>query len=190
MTKLEKAAKIILSGGLVVYPTDTLYALGCNALNEEAILKVYETKKRSLAKPLPIAVASIDMMKRYAYVNKNAEKIAKKFLPGALTIVLRKKRVLPDILTSGLDKVAIRIPANKIALKLIELVGLPLVTTSANISGEAPPASIEEVKIKADYIINGGKLEGIPSTIIDLSEAAPKILRRGKIDGRRILEVL
>lgn len=190
MSEIEIAKKIILSGGLVVYPTDTLYALGCNALNEKAILRVYEVKKRPLSNPLPIAVASLEMMKRYAYVDERAEKLAKKFLPGALTLVLKKKETLPKVLTSGLDKVAIRIPAHKLALKLIEFLDFPLVTTSANISGKAPPASVEEVKIKADYIINGGKLEGTPSTIVDLTSAKPRILRRGKIDERRILELL
>ena len=190
MNEIKNAVKVILSGGLIVYPTDTLYALGCNALNEKAILKVYKAKERSLSKPLPIAVESIDMMKLYAYVDERAEKIARKFLPGALTLVLKKREALPDVLTSGLDKVAIRIPAHYLALKSTKLADVPIVATSANISGEPPPASVEEIKINADCIINGGKLEGTPSTIIDLTEKFPKILRRGKIDGRRILDLL
>ncbi len=188
--KIKEASKLIRSGKLVIYPTDTLYALGCDALNEHAIRRVFLVKKRSFSKPLPIAVHSIEMMERYAYLNEKAKVLIKEFLPGALTIVLKKKEKIPHILTAGFDKVAIRIPANDIALRLIEAAEVPLVATSANISGEPPPASIEKIKIKADYILDGGKLEGIPSTIVDLTEKKPKILRRGMIDEQRIFKVL
>lgn len=180
---LKIAAKAIGKGSLVVYPTDTLYALGCDALNEKAVRRVFEVKRRSRSKPLPIAASSIAMMKKYAVVSKRAEKLARKFLPGALTLVLKKKS-LPDALTVGRGDVAIRIPDSEIALKLIRLAGVPLVATSANITEQTPPISVEEVleQIKeVDIIIDAGKLGArVPSTILDLTDE-PKILREGKI---------
>lgn len=186
--KVKFAAEIIRSGGLVVYPTDTLYGLACDALNKEAIARVFEVKKRPISTPLPIAVNDLKMLKKYAFVDERAEKIAKRFLPGALTIILKKK-ALPDILTSGLDSIGIRIPDNEIALKLIGYSGVPITTTSANISGKKPPISVEEVieQIKdIDVILDYGELESrLPSTILDLT-GKPKILREGKIEKEEI----
>lgn len=190
--KIKRAAKVIKSGGLVIYPTDTLYGLGCNALDERAVKKVFQVKKRSLAKPLPIAVDSLGTLKKYAFANEKIEAIAKAFLPGGLTLVLKKKG-LPEILTSGLEKVAVRIPNNEVALKLIKDAEVPIVTTSANVSEEVPPITVEEVldQIKdVDIILDGGRLESrIPSTILDLTGRA-KILREGKIKRGEIERVL
>jgi L-threonylcarbamoyladenylate synthase len=190
--KLKLAAEVIQSGGLVVYPTDTLYGLACDALNKEAIARVFKVKKRPISNPLPIAVNDLKMLEKYAFVDERAEKIAKRFLPGALTIILKKK-ALPDILTSGLDSIAIRIPDNKTALKLIGYSGVPITTTSANISGKEPPISVEEVieQIKdIDVILDYGGLESrLPSTILDLT-GKPKILREGKIPKAEVMRAL
>jgi L-threonylcarbamoyladenylate synthase len=184
---LRRASEVLKRGELVVYPTDTLYALGGDALNEKAILKVYEAKKRPLSKPLPIAVSDLRMMKKYASLDERAKRLADKYLPGALTLILWKKN-LPARLTSGLDKVAVRIPANSAALELIRLVGKPLITTSANFTGEPPPVSIEEVPLKlgAEIALDQGRLgERVPSTIVDFT-GEPRVVREGKISAKEI----
>jgi L-threonylcarbamoyladenylate synthase len=188
---LKIAAEVLKRGELVVYPTDTLYALGGDALNERAVMRVYEAKRRPLERPLPIAVSDMDMMMKYAHLHEQARRLADKYLPGALTLVLKKKD-LPGLLTSGLDKVAVRIPANSAALELIRLVGRPVITTSANFTGEPPPVSIDEVspKLGAEVALDYGKLgERIPSTIVDFSDG-PRIIREGKISREEILAAL
>ncbi|WP_456474803.1 L-threonylcarbamoyladenylate synthase [Candidatus Pyrohabitans sp.] len=183
----ERAAQVLRRGGVVVYPTDTLYGLGCDATNPEAVRRVFEIKRRPLSKPLPVAVADIEMMRRYCELNEKAERLARALLPGALTLLLRKKK-LPDIVTSGSAKVAVRIPANELALKIIALLGRPITATSANISGKAPPISAQEAVAQltgVDLVIDAGRLaERVPSTIYDPETG--KILREGKISREEI----
>ncbi len=188
---VEIASRYIKEGKLVVYPTDTLYGLGANALSVEAVKKVFEVKKRPLSKPLPIAVCDLKMLRRYVYLNDLAEVLVRNFLPGALTIILKKKDVIPDIVTSGLDRVAVRIPANDICLEIIKKADLPITTTSANISGETPPVDAKEVRVRADLIIDAGKLgERVPSTIVDVSAGDIRLVREGKIRFKDILKAV
>lgn len=181
---IRLAARVIKAGGVVVYPTDTLYGLGADALDEDAIRKVFELKKRSLSQPLPIAVSNMKMLKDYAVVDEKSEAFIEKFLPGALGVILKKRDNLPDVLTSGLDNVAVRIPDNPVALRLITYLEAPITTTSANLSGKAPPISVEEVLSQirdVNLILDGGKLESRdPSTIVDLS-GEPKVVRVGRV---------
>ena len=180
---VKRAVEILRNGGLVIYPTDTLYGLGASALDEPAIKSVFAAKKRPASNPLPIAVSSIKMIKAYAEFPSSAEKLAGEFLPGALTMVLKKKN-LPDTLTAGLPNVGIRIPDSDIILKMIEFLGSPITATSANISGNAPPTRAEDALSQipeADIVLDGGELDaGLPSTIIDLT-GKPRILREGVI---------
>ncbi len=189
---VREAVEIIKKGGLVIYPTDTLYGLGCNALDESGVKKVFSAKKRPLSNPLPIAVDSIEMMQQYAGLTKIAEKLIDAFLPGPLTIVLQKKN-LPDILTGGLQKVGVRIPKSDTTLNLIELLGAPITATSANVSGNAPPVSAEDAISQipeADLVLNTGKLLGrVPSTVIDLT-GEPKILRQGAVKRLELEKVI
>ncbi len=188
---MERGVEVLRAGGLVVYPTDTLYGLGCNALDEMAVKKVFDVKGRSPEKPLPIAVCDMEMMGRYALINENAERIAKIFLPGALTVVL-ERRGLPDVLTAGLPRVAVRIPKNNIALDLIRLAGFPITATSANVSGARPPITAEETEeqLKVDLILDAGKLNSRePSTILDLT-GEPKVIREGVVKRGEIARVL
>lgn len=188
---IKKAAGTLKRGGLAVYPTDTLYALGGDALNEEAIMRVYEAKNRPLSKPLPIAVNDLKMLGKYASLDRRAKRLAEKYLPGALTLILKKKN-LPDLLTSGLDKVAVRIPANSAALELVKLVGSPVITTSANFTGGLPPISIEEVPMElgAEVALDQGRLgEREPSTIVDFT-GEPKVVREGRIKAEEILSAV
>ncbi len=174
---LKKAADIIKRGGIVIYPTETVYGIAANIFSEEALRRVFEIKKRFTDKPVSVAVSSFKMMDELVYIGENERSFIEKFLPGPVTVILRKKKAVPDILTPGTELVGIRYPAHKLATGFIELAGVPVTSTSANISGEAPPAKVEEIKINADYIIDGGECSGEPSTVVDLVNL--KIVRKG-----------
>ncbi len=174
---IKKAADIIKKGGVVIYPTETVYGIAANIFSEDALRRVFEIKKRITDRPISVAVSSLKMMYELAYIGKRERGFIKKFLPGPVTVILKKKKIVPDILTSGSDLVGIRYPDNKIATKLIQLAGVPVTSTSANISGESPPKKVDEIKIDADYILNGGECNGEPSTVVDLVNL--KIVRRG-----------
>jgi L-threonylcarbamoyladenylate synthase len=169
------AVKTINEGGVIVYPTETVYGIGCLATDEKAIRRVYEIKKRPLSMPLSIAVSSLEMMETVAKIE--AEDFIKKFLPGPVTVILKRKKVLPDILTAGSKYVGIRYPENQMAIDLIRQTG-PIVSTSANHHGEKDPVSLEDIKIDVDYILDGGRTKyGGPSTIVDLHEY--EVVRKG-----------
>jgi len=192
----ETATEILKSGGVVVYPTDTLYGLGANALDENTILKVYKIKKRERNKPLPIIAKDIKMVRKIACVDSGVEKILNKIWPGPITIVLRKKDIIPYVLTGNSETVAVRIPDNEFILALMNKIDFPIVATSANISGERnllDPSKIiskfRDSKLKPDLFINAGKVKyPKPSTIIDLTTGIPKILRVGIVGMNEMKE--
>jgi len=185
---IANAIEVIKSGGTVIYPTETVYGLGAAALSDEAVKKVYELKRRSLSMPISLAVSSFGMLHEVAYVEQSYMGIITRLLPGPVTILLRKKPVVPDVLTAHSEVVGIRFPENPIATRIISETG-PITATSANLTGEKPPVCAEEVKIKADIIINGGKCKyGIPSTVVDMTRGM-KILREGA-NYDRILHIL
>ena len=181
MNEIEKAIELMAKGKLVVYPTDTLYALGANIFIEEAVMKIYEIKRRPLGLQLPICISSVKEIEKYAYVNELASKMAKKFLPGKLTIILYKKDIIPDYISK--EKIAIRVPANEIAMQISKY--FPVTVTSANLHGMAAPYEIKIAKKQLGksvaMYIDGGKLHGVPSTIVDLSEGEIKVIREGAI---------
>ncbi|HEY9205305.1 MAG TPA: L-threonylcarbamoyladenylate synthase [Candidatus Methanoperedens sp.] len=174
---IKKAADIIRSGGIVVYPTETVYGIGANIFSEDALEKVFSIKGRQKDKPISVAVSNFKMMDELVHISGKEELFIGKFLPGPVTVLLKKKKAVPDILTSGRDLVGIRFPDNKTAVRLIELAGVPITSTSANISGEAPPHRVEEIKIDVDYILDGGECNAKPSTVVDLVNR--KIIRKG-----------
>ena len=191
---VKEASELIKAGGLVVYPTETVYGLGADPFNRIAILKVFGAKRRPLDKPLSVAVSSLEEADELVFVNEATRKIAGAFLPGPITMVLKKKARLPKELTSGSEKLGIRIPDHPIALRLIELAG-PITATSANISGQPAPITAEEAKKQigkeVDLVLDGGECKiKEPSTIIDLTESEPKILRVGAILEKEIKKVL
>ena len=170
----------IKKGSLIIYPTDTVYGLGAIVTNEQSINNVYLAKSRSFTSPLIALLSSVDKVEEVAYVSdKNKElldKLAKAFWPGALTVILKRKEHIPSIMVSGGDTIGVRIPNLDLAIKIIDLAGGILATTSANISGEATPKS------KVDILIDSGECKlGEASTIIDLTSDVPKILRKGAI---------
>lgn len=193
---IKKAAEILHVGGIVVYPTDTSYGLGVNALDKKAVKKLYEFKGRNFSKPTHVVVRDWEMIEHLCLVNDAAKKLYGKFLPGPLTIILPKKNIVPDILTAGLNTVGVRIPDNSITQLLSESVSFPYTTPSANKSDGVTPYSIEDVKkelktSKIDLILDAGKLPPtLPSTIVDLSTTQPKILREGPISKKNLEEFL
>jgi len=188
------AAKIVKRGGLVVYPTETVYGLGCNPLDVQAVKRVLDVKGER-NKPLPVLAASIEDVERVAFISQNGKRLAAKFWPGPLTMVFSKKSSLPDIVTFSHDSVGLRIPDNDVSLQLISLCGGLLIGSSANITGEKPPRNIHEISEKlkemVDVVLDGGPtVQGTPSTVVDLTSDKPSILRDGPINLKMILDVL
>ena len=194
LNKLYKAAEIIKNGGLVVFPTETVYGLGANALDENAVKKIYEAKGRPSDNPLIVHVANIDDIYKYVEVTVTADKIIKKFLPAPLTLVLKKKDKKLDA-ACKLDTVAIRLPKNKTARKLIELAGVPVAAPSTNLSGKPshtnPEHIIKDLNGRVDMIICGENCEiGLESTVISFHSEEYKIniLRSGYITREMLSE--
>lgn len=176
-TDIKKASDIIKKNGIVIYPTETVYGIGANIFSNIALEKVFAIKKRDKYKPVSVAVSDIKMMEDLVYIGEKERRFIEQFLPGPVTVILKKKEKVPDMLTSGSELLGIRYPAHETTIKLIQLAGVPITSTSANISGEAPPRRVDEIKISADYIIDGGECGGEPSTVVDLVNR--KIIRKG-----------
>lgn len=194
MEKLQEIAKMIKNGKIVVFPTETVYGIGTNGLDEKAIKKLYEIKERPQEKPISLLVNSIEMIEKIAKdITEIEYKIIKEFCPGPLTIILKKKDIVPNILTANGDTVGIRIPKNEIVLKLIEYSNCPIATPSANISGKPSGTEIKDIMKdfdgKADYFIDGGKSKlGQASTIVKVADGEINILRQGAITKDEILK--
>jgi L-threonylcarbamoyladenylate synthase len=191
---IRVASRIVERGGLVIYPTETVYGIGCNPLNIEAVKKLLKLKGNR-NKPLPVLAASIKDAEKIAVISQKGKRLAANFWPGQLTLVVPKKTVLPDVVTSGLDSVGLRIPDNEAALCLIRLSGGLLIGSSANRSGEEPPRTVqeisEELREKVDVVLDGGATaQGRPSTVVDLISGKAKILREGPIGLEEILDAL
>ena len=195
---IQRAAALINKGEVVVCPTDTGYAFCVNALNTRAIPRLFALKGRSFDNPIHVAVHSLDAAEEYAYFNEAARYLADHYLPGALTIVLPKKEIVPTMLVAGRDTVGIRIPDNTIILRLAEAAGKPLTTTSANISGQPTPYSVDEIAAqlgdnmsKLALVLDQGSIESRElSTIVDLSVEPAQLIRQGRISWLEIREVL
>lgn len=196
---IPEALAVLRVGGIVVFPTDTVYGIGCDLFNSQAVEKIYKAKGRAFNKPLPALVSSLDQAFMIAESPpKSFEKLADKFWPGALTIVVKAKASVPKFVTSGGDTIGIRMPNHPIALKLISEFGAPLATTSANRSGESEPTTAEEVLERIgskmdliDLIIDGGKtISGVPSTVVDITVSMPRIIRKGLISKVEIIDAI
>lgn len=194
--EILKASNIIKDGGIVVFPTETVYGIGTDALNNSAIEKLYNIKKRPHKKPISVLVSNFEMITKVAKEISDIEwKIIKNFFPGPLTIVLIKKESISNILTGGEATIGVRMPDNQIALKLIEYVGKPVATSSANISGERSGIDIENIKKtfvnKVDYYLDGKcNKTSIPSTVIKVTNGKIEILREGTITKKQIENLL
>ena len=184
--ELENTIDVLKNGGIVILPTDTVYGIACEMNNEEAIKKLFKLKVRSDDKPICVLTSSMEKIKKVAYINGQEEKIIKKYMPGALTIILDKKENVSNILTSNLKTIGVRIPNNKILLEILNKLEFPLAVTSANISGKEAAIIIEdfinEFNNKIDIIIDGGMTKiKVASTIVKIENRKIKILRDGAI---------
>jgi L-threonylcarbamoyladenylate synthase len=187
-------AQIVKNGGLVVFPTETVYGLGCDPLNVQAVKKIIRVKGER-KKPFPVLAANIEEVERVAVISHKGRQLATKFWPGPLTMVFPKKTFLPDIVTFGLNSVGLRIPDSYVARNLISLSGGLLIGSSANVTKGKPPRCIEEIsdelKDNVDIILDGGlAAHGKPSTVVDLTTDEPKILRKGPVTLKAILNAL
>jgi len=194
--QISKAAKILQQGGLVAFPTETVYGLGANALNEKAVRRIFVAKRRPADNPLIVHIADKKMLPELVKeVPSSAKKLISKFWPGPLTIVLNKKNIVPDIVTAGGKTVAIRMPAHPVARKLIQLSGLSIAAPSANLSGSPSPTTakhvIADLKGRIECIIDGGESQvGLESTVVDLSGKIPVLLRPGGVTLEQLRAVL
>ena len=187
----NKIINSLISGGILAFPTDTVFGLGC-IMDRKAIEKIYEVKGRSFDKPLPMMCSNLKMIEEVAYVSEKAKKIIDAFVPGPLTLIFKKKENVKDYITQGKKTIGIRVPDDAFILDLIDSLGMPLMVTSANNSGEPSFAKWKDV-----YGVMKGKIDGIvcedargevSSTIIDVSDDI-KILREGPISLAQIMEV-
>jgi len=193
--QMELGVSILKQGGLVAFPTDTVYGLGASANISQAVEQIYRVKERPLNMALPLLLADISQMSEVAEpVPPIAWLLANKFLPGALTIVLPRSKLIPDIITAGGVTVAVRIPAHPVPVALVRGLGTPIVGTSANLSGKPSALTADEVYSqfgdKVDLVIDGGKCPGgRESTIIDVTGEVAIILREGAISGEELRQV-
>jgi L-threonylcarbamoyladenylate synthase len=183
--KVQVAAAIIRKGGLVAFPTETVYGLGADALNSNAILSLFKAKKRPMDNPPIIHIEKVsDVYRLVKHVPNNADKLMKKFWPGPLTLIFNRSNIIPDVTVAGLDTVAVRIPQNAVALALIRESRCPIAAPSANLSGKPSPTSanhvIKDLKGRIDAILDGGETRiGVESTVLDMSVDPPLVLRPG-----------
>lgn len=193
-TVLEEALQVLRSGGVILYPTDTLYGLGADAFSDTAIDKVYAIKARERGKPVYAVVENIDVARQYGEVTETARTLIEKFLPGPLALVLQKKQGVEGGIARGMDTFGIRIPNHVFCLALAQKFGKPYTTTSANIAGKLPERSVsgilEQLGERASYIdlvIDGGEVrDTTPSTIVDVSSGIPEVIREGAIPSSQI----
>lgn len=193
---LRLAVDCLRSGGLVAFPTDTLYGLGAAVSSDQGVQRLFEAKKRPLESPVPILLSAGNQLSRVAQeVPDLALKLAGRFWPGALTLVLKRNPGFRSLALAGRDDVAVRVPAHAVPRRLIEALGEPVTGTSANISGRPAPPTAQEVAEQlgesVDVIIDGGRTPiGVESTVIDLVGETPRLLREGAISRAQIEAVI
>jgi tRNA threonylcarbamoyl adenosine modification protein (Sua5/YciO/YrdC/YwlC family) len=195
---IQEAVSYLGAGKIIVYPTDTLYGLGCDAMNEKAVEKVRLIKKRGKRKPFSVIVKDIESIKKIAFVDKNKEKIIKALLPGAFTLILSGPRNISPSVTAGKNSIGVRIPNHPVTRSISQNFENPIITTSVNFSGQEPvndPFKIVEIfrgtDIAPDLILDGEKIKNPkPSVAIDISRNHPQITRSGMMDIARTKELL
>jgi L-threonylcarbamoyladenylate synthase len=194
--ELRRAADLLRAGRLVAFPTETVYGLGANALDAEALARIYEAKGRPRTSPLIVHIALREMLPRVvAHWSEQADILTTKFWPGPLTLVLPKQKAVPDLVTAGLPTVGVRMPSHPVALALIRECDLPLAAPSANRFTQLSPTTAEHVRQslgdRVDFILDGGSCEvGIESTVLSLAGDVPTLLRPGGVSRSQIEEVI
>lgn len=194
--KIEQCGEIIRNGGLVIFPTETVYGIGANALSEEATKKIFKAKGRAQDNPLIVHISNYDMIKKVATISNEIEKkLINAFMPRPFTIILSKKEIIPNTVSAGLETVGIRMPSNEIARMLIEQAKVPIAAPSANISGRPSGTILQDIKEefdgKVDAMIDGGKVTiGLESTVVKVINGVTTILRPGKVTVEDIKKVV
>ncbi|MDB9823251.1 L-threonylcarbamoyladenylate synthase [Deltaproteobacteria bacterium] len=195
-TGLNIARQLLLSGGLVAFPTESFYGLAVNASDEDAVSHLFAIKKRESDRPVLVLIPSLDSLERYVEeIPEIALKVIKKFWPGGLTLLFRAGSDISRLLTAGTGKIGIRLSSHPVARALVKTVGSPITGTSANISGEPPCINAEDVLSslgqKVDLVLDGGRTEGGKgSTILDVTVSPPEILREGMISHKQIRDII
>ncbi|WP_459193474.1 L-threonylcarbamoyladenylate synthase [Halosimplex sp. J119] len=181
MTDVERAARAIEDGELVVYPTETVYGLGANAIDAAAVERAFEVKGRARDKPVSLGVPSVERAREYTDPTEREMAFMREFLPGPVTVVVQRREMVPDVLTAGRDRVGIRIPDHDLALELYEASDVPVTATSANLSGTGSVREVDElsdeVRDVVSAVLDGGRTDGTESTVVDVQ--AGEIHRRG-----------
>ncbi|RII31381.1 MAG: threonylcarbamoyl-AMP synthase [Geobacter sp.] len=180
---IERIVRILRDGGVIAYPTDTTYGIGCSIFNKKGIERIYQMKHRDRKKPFSFICPSLSEVTRYARVSNFAFKILKRYLPGPYTFVLEATRDVPDLLLTRQKTAGIRIPDNRICLDIVQMLGNPIITTSANLTGEEPVGDPELIDLnfgnQLDLVVDGGVLTTDVSSVVSLVRDVPEILRPG-----------
>jgi len=175
---ITKVVEVLDQGGVVIYPTDTFYGIGCDLFNKKPIRRVYQLKKRPLSKPFSFICADLKDISLYAPVSNNAYRIMKRTLPGPYTFVLEGTRLVPKLMLTSRKTVGIRVPNNKICLSIVKQLGRPIISTSIN--SKDPSIIHDEYASLVDIVIDGGVISYEPSTVISLVDDNPEVIREGK----------
>lgn len=194
--KIEEIAIKIKNGGIVVFPTETVYGIGTNGLDANAVKKIYKLKNRPIEKPISLLVSSMEMIETLTNnINEKEYKLMKKFFPGPLTIILEKSKIVPDIVSANTNTIGIRMPKCDIVLELIKYANVPIAAPSANLSGKPSGTNIYEIekdfKEGVNYYIKGDESNlGVSSTVVKIEDGKPIILREGSITKQQIIDCL
>ena len=175
---ITKVVEVLDQGGVIIYPTDTFYGIGCDLFNKKPIRRVYQLKKRPLSKPFSFICADLKDISLYAQVSNNAYRIMKRTLPGPYTFVLEGTRLVPKLMLTSRKTVGIRVPKNKICLSIVSQLGRPIISTSIN--SKDPFIIHDEYVSLVDMVIDGGVISYEPSTVISLVDDNPEVIREGK----------
>lgn len=197
---LRQAVKVLKEGGTIVYPTDTIYGIGCNALDYKAVQMVYRIKDRPVTKPLSVIARNMQWIKELAFVPTKLEDMLRQLWPGAVTVILPKREIIPKEITAGKENVGIRIPDFELTDKLLAKFGYPIVSTSANMASAGDEGVWDSEQVietfkprmwQPDLMLDAGKLPPSPaSTIIDFSSIKPKIVRVGPVKPKQLEVIL
>lgn len=183
---IDKAVDCLKQGGVIAYPTDTVYGIGCDIYNQKAVKRIYQIKKRDKKKPFSFICSSLKNVSLYCYISNSSYRIMKMKLPGPYTFVLQSMKIVPKVMMTKQKTVGIRVPDNLICQMLVNTLGNPILTTSARIEGDEPLAEAYEVEerlgSRIDLIIDGGTVFPSPSSVISLVNDTPEVLREGKGD--------
>jgi L-threonylcarbamoyladenylate synthase len=187
---VKKVVTSLQNGAIIIYPTETAYAIGGDALNKKVIKKIYAIKQRSAKLPLPVIVSDLEQAKKYAYFDSKSLSLAKKFWPGALTLILKKKKTVPSMLAAGRSNIAMRVSGSSISRRIAKELGRPIISTSANSSKQIECYSISAIKKQiheidnyVELILDAGRLPEVrPSTIIKMRGSKVIVLREGGIN--------